>query len=695
MLKTNTYADLEIRLMARQAEGYPIELTLNSERELGGGHLAPALIEKWVASASPSADGEKLFAWLMNAEAIQQAWHELRGEWPLCRLRLRLDATAPELHRLPWELLRIPVLSADSHAHDLAADVKTPFSRYLAGKWRPGNPIVQRPVKILVAIANPPGLAGYGLPPVEEEVELKLIQAAGEGLAVELAELRGSFTLSDLERELKKGYHILYFVGHGSFIKEEDQAILFMAGPGKDGKQIADEPALVNETHFRDMLARLDGGEQNPLRLIYLSSCQTATRSTADAFRGFAPALVQAGIPAVLAMQEKVPVETAQAFAGTFFRQLLQHGQVDLAANEARAALMTGDYLGTAIPVLFMRLRGGLLFGRRGQILGERADGFWDDLLYNIKEGECVPFLGPGVTAELMPNLAELAQTLALENHYPFADQDNLLKVAQYLGTMNNKRLRRETLRSLVRGFKRRTDPAVLQPEANGLPGELAQTISTAWPELDDNAARNEIHHQLAALNLPIYLTTNFDNCMALALTRVRGVNPRQVTVNWQSLLKQAAERPQLKLDPPPSLEEPVVVHLFGADMPETDLTSLILTEDDYLDYLSIISRDYDYLLHTDIQAALAANTLLFLGYRLEDLDLKLIMRGLLTHLDLGKWDMPHVAVQIEGNTAEPEAEQEVIRFFERYFSNLRIDVYWGSTQQFMADLYARWQAYR
>jgi hypothetical protein len=696
MLKTDTYADLEIRLMAPQAEGYPIELTLNSERELGRGYLLPALVKQWVASATPTADGEKLFAWLMGAEAVKQVWHEVRGEWPLCRLRLRLDTGAPELHRLPWELLRIPAPGPDTPAHDLAAAVATPFSRYLAGKWRPGNPIVQRPIKILVAIANPPGLAGYDLQPVEEDVEQKLIQAAGEGLAVELAELKGSFTLSDLERELKKGYHILYFVGHGSFIKEEDQAILFMAGPGKEGKQIADEPALVNETQFRDMLARLDEGEQNPLRLIYLSSCQTATRSTADAFRGFAPALVQAGIPAVLAMQEKVPVDTAQAFARTFFGQLLQHGQVDLAANEARAALMTGDYLGAAIPVLFMRLRGGLLFGRRGQILGERADGFWDDLLYNIKEGECVPFLGPGVTAELLPNPAELAQTLALENHYPFADQDNLLKVAQYLGTMNNKRLRRETLRSLVRGFKRRTDPAVLQPEATGRPGELAETIAAAWAELDDQALlKSEIHHQLAALDLPIYLTTNFDNCMALALEKVRGVTVRQVTVSWQNLLKKTAERPQLKLDPPPAKEKPVVVHLFGADAKETDLTSLILTEDDYLDYLSVISRDYDYLLQTDIQAALAANTLLFLGYRLEDLDLKLIMRGLLTHLDLEKWDMPHVAVQLEGSGRDPEAEKEVIRFFERYFSNLKIDVYWGSTQQFVADLYARWQEYR
>ena len=684
MIKINTYADLEIRIMEKQAEGYPVELTLNSERELGRGFLDPDLAP-WTPSASPAEDGERLFAALVADEALKVAWAEVRGERPLCRLRLRIDANAPGLHPIPWELLRLAAVGDGDLAHDLAAEVATPFSRYLAGKWRPGSPIVKRPLKILAAIANPEDLADYELNPVEAAVEWELLGAATQGLEVELTRLPQPCTLAALEAELKKGYHILHFIGHGGYNTDDSEAVLFMAN---DQNRVE----LVREVEFAAMLGRQDAVEYNQLRLIFLASCQTATRSTADAFRGFAPALVQVGIPAVLAMQEKVPVETARAFAQTFYRQLLQHGQVDLAGNEARSALMTGDYLGASIPVLFMRLRAGLIFGQRGQILGERADGFWDDLLYNIEMGECTPFLGPGVTSDLLPSPEELAQTLALENHYPFPDRDNLLKVAQYLGTMNNKRLRRETLRTLVSGFIRRTDPSGPHPKVKGRAQELAQTIAETWAGLNGQALDNEIHHQLAALDLPLYITTNFDNCMALALETVRKVSARQVTVNWQDLLKRTAERPQPKLDPPPTTEEPVVVHLFGTD---DDLTSMILTEDDYLDYLSIISRDYAYLLHTDIQEALASNTLLFLGYRLEDMDLKIIMRGLLTHLDLEKWDMPHVAVQIEGAAANSEDQKEVVRYFQRYFSNSKIDVYWGSTHQFVADLYGRWQAYR
>ncbi len=688
MINTNTYADLEIRILEKQDKGYPVELTLNSERELGRGYLDPGFLP-WVPSASPTEDGERLFEWLLADEALKMAWAGVRGERPLCCLRLRLDSSAPELHPIPWELLRDAGRGAGDLAHDLAANIATPFSRYLAGKWRPGSPIVKRPIKILVAIANPQDLDKYDLIAVNEDEEWTLLEEATADLDVELTRLPQPCTLSALEAELKKGYHILHIIGHGNYSQKQEEAVLFMADD-------ENHTHLIHEGAFAAILARqlsdTDTSAEGKLRLVFLASCQTATRSTADAFRGFAPALVQAGVPAVLAMQDKIPVETARRFAQTFYRQLLQHGQVDLASNEARSALMTGEFLGTSIPALFMRLRSGLLFGQRGQILGERADGFWDDLLYNIEMDECTPFLGPSVTAGLLPSPDELAQTLAFENHYPFADHDNLLKVAQYIGTMNNRRLRREALRTLTNGFKKRMDPLNASPASKGQEEELAETIEAIWSGLSEQSLENEIHHQLAALNLPIYITTNFDNCMALALQRVRGSPPRREAVRWRELLKKTAERPHYSLEPPASAENPVVVHLFGTD---NDLLSMVLTEDDYLDYLATISRDHEYLLPTDVNEKLASSTLLFLGYRLEDMDLKVILRGLLTHLDLEKWGMPHVAVQLEGTVANQAEQKEVVRFFQKYFSDSKIDVYWGSTQQFVADLYARWQEYR
>ncbi|MCP4392235.1 MAG: CHAT domain-containing protein, partial [Gammaproteobacteria bacterium] len=210
---------------------------------------------------------------------------------------------------------------------------------------------------------------------------------------LEITFLEQPVTLSALEAELKKGYHILHLVAHGMFLKEDEQAFLFLANNENQVDRVSDDD-------FTEMLSR--SGES--LRLVFLASCQTATRSSADAFRGFAPKLVAAGVPAVLAMQDLVPINTAREFAATFYRQLIRHGQVDVASNEARSAVLTAKLSGASIPVLFMRLRSGTLFGQRGQILGDRADSFWNTLLDNIADGECTPFLGPGVTQGLLPD---------------------------------------------------------------------------------------------------------------------------------------------------------------------------------------------------------------------------------------------------------------------------------------------------
>jgi hypothetical protein len=72
---------------------------------------------------------------------------------------------------------------------------------------------------------------------------------------------------------------------------------------------------------------------------------------------------VQVGLPAVVAMHADVTVLTARQFAATFYRQLLAHGTIDLAMNEARSTLITQGRFDAAVPVLFMRLRDGRLWG--------------------------------------------------------------------------------------------------------------------------------------------------------------------------------------------------------------------------------------------------------------------------------------------------------------------------------------------
>jgi len=342
-------ADIEIRLLPLTEQGYPVEIRVTTDT---GEQQFP---RRYAAAARPTlssatnhtAPGEQLWQWFMADPNLRQDWARLSGQHPQRRLRLHLDAAAPELHTLPWEQLH------DGHSH-LAASDNTPFSRYLAGPWRPQPPITADPVRVLVAIANPDNLKKYELQPVDVAKEWSLMHAAAADPRFELIQLTAPITLARLETALRDGVHILHLVGHGQMTRNGENALLYLADENNQVQHVRD-------SEFVAMLTRLLGGVDTVatahLRLVYLSSCQTASRNPADAFRGLAPQLVQAGITSVVAMQDLVSVVTAQAFARTFYEQLAQPGEVDAAANRARAHILTAKLPGAAIPVLFSRLR--------------------------------------------------------------------------------------------------------------------------------------------------------------------------------------------------------------------------------------------------------------------------------------------------------------------------------------------------
>jgi hypothetical protein len=682
----NNYADLEIRILGRQTQGYPVELTLNYEQEFPRGYLDPDWLP-WVPSAAPSEDGERLFAWLFADERIRSAWAETRGQQPQRRIRLRIDAAAPELHTIPWETLRDP--GEGSAPQDLAAGTATPFSRYLAGRWQPGAPILQRPVKILVVIANPEDLSKFELSPVDVDQEWDLIQKATEGQQIKLTLLPQPCTLAGLETALKDGYHVVHFVGHGAYRSQDKQAVLFMADEANRVVRVADE-------EFAGMLARqladTSMRSDDKPRLVFLASCQSAQRSPADAFRGLAPQLVAAGMPAVLAMQELVPVDTARQFAATFYRQLLVHGQVDLASNEARSSVISVGLAGEAIPVLFSRLRGNQLLGQRGRISSTQEKMFWPFLLENVLRGQCTPFLGPGVTRGLLPDRETVARKLADKYGYPLPDADNLVRVAQFMEIYSPGLSRSEYQRILRRGLFNYLDikPDREQKERfeNATFTETAEALGWADKILD--LQENETHHLLADLELPLYVTTNFDNFMYEALKR-KGVAPRRVGPRWQ---QPEAGNPQYVLSPKPSPEQPVVFHLNGHDGDPEQFEHMVLSEDDYLAQLIRLSRDQETILPVDMLGLLSSHSFIFLGYQLDDWEFRTILQGLIKTLPpkMPNQKKRHVGVQLM--VEQGPGVEKTMEYLGRYMGQFDIDVYWGTARQFVTELHTHKQAY-
>jgi hypothetical protein len=277
----------------------------------------------------------------------------------------------------------------------------------------------------------------------------------------------------------------------------------------------------------------------------------------------------------------------------------------------------------------------------------------WDLLLRRIKAGKCTPFLGAGACFGALPLGSEIAQEWAQEYHYPLEDSSDLARVAQFLAVQY--------------------DPMFPKEEI------LKQFENVAPP---DFTVPDELHGVLAELPLPVYMTTNYDDFMMQALES-RDKDPKRELCRWNQLVK---GQPSIFESEPgfnPTPANPVVFHLHGNDkVPE----SLVLTEDDYLDFLVNISRDQT-LLPPRIQEALAGASLLFLGYGMADWSFRVLFRGLITSIEPSLRRIS-VIVQL------PPALEEAQDYLGNYFNRMDVRVYWGTLREYAAELRQRWKEF-
>jgi hypothetical protein len=719
-MRSLTYADLELRILKQEAKGHPVEVNVYSAagpQEYRGGFLVPE--DAPALALAGVADGEyglSLFNWLFADPLLRQHWATVAGEHKLQRIRLRIDEEAAGLHLYPWEALSVerpgavplPVAAADA----------TPFSRYLAGGQQPGSPIYTRPVRVLVAIANPDDLKDYNPPlaPIDEQAELASLAEALKplkGVSIELTQLHGPCTLKRLADELRKGYHILHLICHGLAAPgvapgTPDTSALILADDNNKARRVSDQ-------EFATQLALQLGDPaidaEQKLRLVFLASCETAQRSAYDAFRGVAPQLIAAGVPAVLAMQDNIGMDAARVFAAAFYKQLLNHGQVDLAANQARKSLLADDagdnQMQVAIPVLFQRLRDGQLFGVRGVVAAKQEDRFWPYLLGNIEGGSCTVFLGPRLNAGGIADSTAIAQQLAKFYRYPMADAENRVRVAQFVALGGQMSLRRDYLKfakqSVLRGLEVREANENILIRDNSI-GQLLDKYG--WSKRIRELQESEPHLQLADLPIGLYMTTDLDSLMYAALQaryleckaklagdldeRQRAYfealqAPRREQPRWNLA---GAASPEYALMPPPDQQHPVVFHLNGYD---EDPEHLVLTEDEHLRQLIYLMDEKVPQLPSSLRGKLAQDSLVFIGFSLDDWEFRMILHGLLKRLTL-KHNTRHVGVQLDADTASGVTQAR--SYLQEYLGSHLIDIYWGTPRQFVGELHSRWNHY-
>ncbi len=330
-------------------------------------------------SFSPRDYGQALFQALV-AGALGQEYQRVMGALagaPCVRIQLVISSYASELHALPWERLFQRIGTRDEA---LACSAATPFSRFLITGQGDQPPVEGASVRLLVAMANPIGLTP-SLPEIDVVAEASAIAELSAGLPGRLAgtllpgrtELPGDlrqrlgqlgWTLVDgpaswprIQRHLH-GVHVLHILAHGQLTRDGTSRLL-LEGEAGDRKGKGGLAPLSDQ----DMADGLSGIRPLP-QLVFLAACESAKRppDAASPFVGLAPRLVGIGVPAVVAMQDLVPMALAHELTLGFYRRLLEHGHVDLALNQARAALLKRDAFEWAVPVLFLRSADGRLF---------------------------------------------------------------------------------------------------------------------------------------------------------------------------------------------------------------------------------------------------------------------------------------------------------------------------------------------
>ncbi len=352
---------------------------------------------------------------------------------------------------------------------------------------------------------------------------------------------------------------------------------------------------------------------------------------------------------------------------------------------------------------------------KQAQAQGDEASALWEELKPRILAREVLPIISNSVLDSLVfpLNLTDesghvqnpdeiLAEILAEKIDYPFADRTRLARVAQYasysgfdIGTAKSKYL--SFLKETLLLFAEMTDPATVE-ELRPHIDEPGWTFTKLAEELDYPQAPEGKENpllQLARLPLPVYVTTSAYGFMERALKQAERTPVTHVCF-WNGQVPSEASHfypsPDFKPDP----MTPVVYHLFGY---EEAPSSLLLSEDDYLDFLKNIARDRTNterpIIPTYLRDHLANSSLIMMGYRLPEWDFRVLFRGVIP-LYIETQRYKSLAIQLEPQQQNGIADAgKAMKYLDAYFGKGNFAVVWQDVFGFVGELWDKWNQWR
>ncbi len=296
------------------------------------------------SSASLERWGAVLFETLLPGET-RRLWDAARGASGGSATDVVFTSLLDWVADKPWEL------AYDPHRRAWLAATEANFTRNVVTAIPcESAPPRRRPLAILVAAAQPAGLSALSWEAEAEAVGAGLAPLVDRGLA--RVRVERAVTVEALHRLVADGpCDVLHFIGHGTWDAERRTGSLLLES-ASGGVAPVEAPALR---------ALLSG---RGLSLVVLNACLSARGSRGDLARGVAPALVAAGIPAVVANQFSVLDTAALVFARELYRSLALGRPLGEATREARLAVRCDAACGPvdwAVPVVYARDPGAVL----------------------------------------------------------------------------------------------------------------------------------------------------------------------------------------------------------------------------------------------------------------------------------------------------------------------------------------------
>lgn len=603
-----------------------------------------------------------------------------RDGMPL-HVRLLLDPGAPgPYHVLRWESLQDP-----RDQKPIALQPRMSMTRFVnAQGWRRTRLRRRGDLHALIIAADPePSTLAKFFP---NDRELKAIDVAEQvaraqdglrDIPTDVIAERGRANLPAIVRRLKgeggvaDRYDIVYLISHGAQLA---------AGPVLYLEDAEGKATAVQGADFVDALAELD----NLPTLVVLAACQSAGPDSTTMYASalaLGPKLAAAGVPAVLAMHGNVTTNTVKLFMSAFFGRLRETGSLHEAVLRGRQAVGAENRPDWWAPVLFTRLRSGRVWFEPG-FRASRSHR-WPTFLQSIKNEYCTPIIGPRLSEGFMISRARAASGIAARWQVPVSmpNQYDLTKVSQYLMVNQDRRFPRIALAEFMSEYIQESGAlsagSASDSSVNGLISVMGQAARAS--------NENDPYRLLAGLPFPAYFTTSWTNLLEDALEEA-GRPPQVKSFDWNK--GRVDSRPiAVTADNP---DNPVVFRLFGNF---DDIDSIVLTEDDYFQYLTnwALSRR----LLSGVLKKLTNANLLLLGFGLDDWDFRVLFRSIQTMGGAVQLDsLAHVAVQLnpESETFEPEVVQQ---YLEDYLGKSNFSIHWGTSAEFLKDLSERWQLYR